>query len=144
MRALLALITILSFPAYSWNNIEKDFMVMDTDIRYLWTGGKWQQDDKMGFYRILLAGGGYEHYKTKLYIQWVEHGTDMDAAHILQTIGIQELNAPPLYAFSLPSCIDETCHRITVNTTHTYEFTQHTFIIQLTAIGQYIFQKVVS
>lgn len=83
MKIVLILITILSFPAYGWNNLDEEFSALNTDMRHMWSGGEWQHDGKEGFYRILVAGGGYEHYKSKMYVQWVAHGSDMVAPQIL-------------------------------------------------------------
>ena len=140
MKILLTLMILLSTSAYGWENIDSEFSVLNTDMRHMWSGGGWNSEEKEGFYRILVAGGGYEHYKSKLYIQWVVHGTDMDAPKVLSTVEIKELNENPLYSFNLPKCIGNwQCGRIEVDATNTYDLSNHKFSIELVGVGKYKF-----
>ncbi len=101
----------------------------------MWSGGSWQQEEAEGFYRFLVAGGGYEHYKSKLYVQWIDHGSDTVAPKVIRTIEIKQLNDNPLYAFNLPRCIGGwECNSIEISATHSYELTKHKFKISFTGI----------
>lgn len=140
MKIILILVTLFSIPAYGWNDLDKEFSALSTDVRHMWSGGAWQYDKDEGFYRILVAGGGYEHYKSKLYVQWVVHGSDMEDPKVQLTIEIKELNDNPLYAFNLPICVGGwECNSIEVSATHTYELTKHKFKITFTGLGKYEF-----
>jgi len=91
--------------------------------------------------RRAFAFGGYEHYKSKLYVQWVAHGSNIEAPKVLHTVGIKQLNDNPLYAFNLPSCVgNKECNTIEVAATHTYEINK--FKISFTGIGEYEFVRV--
>jgi hypothetical protein len=138
MKILLIFIALLSIPAYGWNDLNKEFSALNIDIRHMWSGGAWKHNKQEGFYRVLVAGGGYEHYKSKLYVQWVKHGSDMESPKILITTSVKELNDNPLYAFNLPTCIgDWKCNSLELDATHTYELTEHKFKIILMGIGKY-------
>ena len=140
MKILLIVIALISFPAYGWNSLDKEFASLNTDVRHMWSGGAWQHEEQEGFYRFLIAGGGYEHYKSKLYVQWVAHGSDMEAPKVLRTIEIKQLNDNPLYAFNLPICTGGwECNSIELAATHTYELTKHKFKMSFTGIGKYEF-----
>lgn len=141
MKTLLILLSLLSFSAYAEESIDKQFAALNTDMRHMWSGGEWEQNGQNGFYRILVAGGGYEHYKSKIYIQWVLHGSNMKDPKILTTVGIKELNENPLYSFNLPTCIGGwQCHSIELQAVHTYELTKHVFTINFIGIGKYEFK----
>lgn len=140
MKILLVVIALISIPACGWNDLDKEFTSLNTDMRHMWSGGAWQHGEQEGFYRFLVAGGGYEHYKSKLYVQWVAHGSDMEAPKVLITIAIKQLNDNPLYAFNLPSCVGGwECNRVEVAATHSYALTEHKFKITFTGIGKYAF-----
>lgn len=140
MKIVLILLALLSIPAFAWNDIDQEYATLNTDMRHMWSGGAWQENKQEGFYRFLIAGGGYEHYKSKLYVQWVAHGSDMESPKVLRTIEIKELNDNPLYAFNLPACIGGwECNSIEIAATHTYELTKHKFKIKFTGIGKYEF-----
>mgnify|MGYP006879674270 CR=1 FL=1 len=104
----------------------------------MWSGGAWEDGKQKGFYRFLVAGGGYEHYKSKLYVQWVLHGSDMVDPKVISTVEISQLNENPLYAFNLPECVGGwECNTIEIAATHTYELTKHKFKISFAGIGKY-------
>lgn len=87
---------------------------------------------------MIVAGGGYEHYKAKLYVQWIDHGSDMEGPKLLKTVGIPEINRNAVYAFELPECADGwKCNTIMIEAVHTYESSQHIFEIEFTGIGEY-------
>ncbi|MGH1541264.1 MAG: hypothetical protein ACRBHB_12630 [Arenicella sp.] len=140
MKILFVVIALISFSAHGWEKLDKEFSVLNTDMRHMWSGGAWQHEEKEGFYRFLVAGGGYEHYKSKLYVQWLVHGSDMEAPRVIRTIEIKQLNDNPLYAFNLPACGGGwKCNSVELEATHTYELTRHKFKISLTDIGKYEF-----
>ncbi len=128
----------LSAPLLAWEDVEKELPALNPDIRHIWSGGNWQHRGKEGFFRLIVAGGGYEHYKAKLYVQWIDHGSDMEGPKLLKTVGIAEINDSPVYAFELPECKgDWKCDAIRVEAIHTYESSRHVFEIEFTGIGQY-------
>lgn len=110
---------------------------LNADMRHIWSGGYWKHDNKEGFYRTIVTGGGYEHYQTQLYIQWLVQGSDTEAPQVLSTVSIEELNQSPVYAFDLPTCSEWPCQRMELVGTHTYEQNPYSFHITLPSIGRY-------
>ena len=138
------LVSILFLPAISlaWDDIDKDLGALSTNIREVWSGGHWELEDANGFYRFVVAGGGYEHYKSKLYVQWIRHGSDMELPVVIETTEVIELNANPIYAFGLPECAGGwECSEIEVNAMHAYEHTQHKFRVLFRGVGRYEFKN---
>jgi len=139
MRKSLLLVIFISFPAFGWENIEDEFSELNTAIHHIWTGGSWEQDGKAGLYRFLVAGGGYEHYKTKLYVQWLLHGSDEQKPSVLSTIEVVELNENPVYTFLLPKCAGSwVCGSIELEAINVYTSSKHQFNIKFTGIGKYV------
>jgi hypothetical protein len=68
----------------------------------------------------VVAGGGYEHYKTKLHVQWIKQDSDMSLPEVVETAGINEPGKNPLYAFGLPECIGgRDCGEVEIDAKHT-------------------------
>ncbi|RKF19515.1 hypothetical protein DBZ36_03350 [Alginatibacterium sediminis] len=42
---------------------------LDTDTQEVWSGGYWSHGRSEGIYRLVVTGGGIEHYKTQLFVQ---------------------------------------------------------------------------
>ena len=140
MRALLIVIVLTAMQADGKSLTDKELATLNTDIRHVWSGGSWKDIGQEGFYRILVTGGGYEHYKTKLYIQWVTNGFDDTLPKVIATTGIKQLNDDSLYAFGIPICIGGwECNSIELDATHTYNQNNHKFKVVLTGIGSYKF-----
>lgn len=138
MKYIVLFITLFSTPSYAWDNALTEFSSINIYMRNMWSGGSWEENNKSGYYRVLIVGGGYEHYKTRLLIQWVLHGSDMKKPIILKTTEIMELSEPLIYSFNLPKCIqDWKCNKMEINALHTYERTKHLFSIHLTGVGKY-------
>lgn len=144
MRRLLTIFIVLPSLSLAWEGVANDMAALGTTIRDVWSGGHWEVKDVEGFYRFVIAGGGYEHYKTKLYVQWIRHGSDMESPVVEETIEIKELNENPVYAFGLPKCIGGwQCSEVEINATHTYEQTSHKFKVTFTGVGQYEFKNAI-
>lgn len=128
--------------SFAWESIDEDLDALSTNVREVWSGGYWEMKDVQGFYRFVVAGGGYEHYKTKLYVQWIKHGSDMEHPVVIETTGISELNKNPIYAFGIPDCVGGwDCRELEIDAMHTYEHTSHKFKVIITDIGRYEFKN---
>ena len=117
--------------------------VLDTDVREVWSGGYWKDKSNEGFYRFVILGGGIDHYKTKLYIQWITAGTDFEKPQVLKSVSINELNQTPVYSFGLPECIGDTnCSSVSIYATNVYDLSKHIIQIHLqSGVGVYSYES---
>jgi len=142
MKKIIPILFFLPSLSVAWGDIDKKLKFMSTDIREVISVGTWAERKKEGYYRFIVVGGGIEHYKAKLFIQWVTSGSDMESPVILASIAIKEINGSPIYAFRLPKCIDKnSCSVITFIAEQTYTQEKYRFKIRLKGIGKYVFSK---
>ncbi|GAC21290.1 hypothetical protein [Paraglaciecola arctica] len=133
------LVFILFFPFTAVAGNESS---IDTDVREVWSGGYWSYGDQDGVYRFIVRGGGIEHYKTKLYVQWLTVGTDYDKPILLKSVSIKELNDTPEYSFGLPECIAESrCSSVSLEATNTYDQSKYMIQIHMPNIGVYQYES---
>ena len=119
-----------------------DLDAVDTDLREVSSGGYWSFGNEEGFLRFIVLGGGIDHYKTRLYVQWLTIGTDYEKSKIYKSVSIHELNESPVYSFGLPKCIGKSaCRSISINAKNTYDLSEHLIQIQLTEPGNYVYKS---
>lgn len=142
-KHLVLIALFLPLQTIAWDNVGEKLTHFPTMVQEVKSGGEWAEDDTAGYYRFIVVGGGIEHYKTKLFVQWISHGTDEELPELLASISIVELNDDPfpLHAFNEPKCKDETCSSIYFEALNTYDLSEHKIEIDFTGIGQYQFKQ---
>lgn len=134
---LILVTLLLPMQTIAWDDIGEKLSNVPTMVQEVKSGGVWSEGDKAGYYRFIIVGGGIEHYKTKLFVQWISYETDEALPKLLVSTSIVELNEAPIHAFNLPKCKDETCSSIYFEALNTYDLNEHMVEIDFTGIGQY-------
>ncbi len=138
----LVLITLLlPLQTIAWDNVGEKLTNFPTMVQEVKSAGQWRDDDKVGYYRFIFIGAGIEHYKTKLFVQWISYETDEKPSELQSSISIIELNDVPVYGFNMPKCKDDTCSTIYFEASNTYDLTTHSIEIDFIGIGQYQFKQ---
>lgn len=85
---------------------------LPTDVLSVSSGGLWFHENKEGWLRFVVLGGGIDVQISQLYIQWFEQSPDEIDSRLLVTKSITELNlvqgAPGVtgyYVFESPQCL---------------------------------------
>lgn len=88
---------------------------LNPGIRAVSSGGLWIHGEQQGWLRFVVTGGGVEHYRTYLYLQWFTQVDDRSEIKHIATVPVIELNgtyAEPAaitrYTFSAPECKEKT------------------------------------
>ena len=88
---------------------------LNTNIQSVSSGGLWTHGEQSGWLRFVVTGGGVEHYRTYLYIQWFSQADDNSNIEHLKTVSVTELseeNTKPAtiarYTFNAPECKEKT------------------------------------
>lgn len=84
---------------------------LSTSIQSVSTGGLWAYGEQSGWLRFVIIGGGVEHYRTYLYLQWFSQTDDTLDIKQIKTVSVTELNGiytepavPTRYTFAIPKC----------------------------------------
>lgn len=112
---------------------------LSTSVRSVSTGGLWTYGEREGWLRFVVTGGGVEHHRTRLYLQWFSQTDDSSEVERLETVSVIELNGPltnpPVmtrYIFATPVCNDKTaCTEATLSAFDVQESVQKQFILLL-------------
>ncbi|HCH5916164.1 TPA: hypothetical protein NK048_005094 [Vibrio parahaemolyticus] len=85
---------------------------LPADVLSVSSGGPWFHENKEGWLRFLVLGGGIDVQISQLYIQWFEQSPDEIDPRLLVTKSVTELNlvqdAPGFtgyYFFESPQCL---------------------------------------
>jgi hypothetical protein len=71
---------------------EINAMLTDTNIDWVQTGGRWDEGEQGGQYRIVVTESGFEHVRRQLFIQWIKRPKHIsDSYEVVRTLAVKEL-----------------------------------------------------
>ncbi len=109
-----------------------------TDITHISSLDHWKANDTEGYYRFITRCKGSEHMRCRLQLESISYPQDgIEASRIITSQYLDELIDESHYAFSTPSCLDEQCNTLSLNTVETFTFEKKTYRIILLGPGQY-------
>jgi hypothetical protein len=134
----ISLILIFVFAVLPVTAQETDYSKIDPAIEHVWSGGFWQQGERDGNYRFIVAGVGADHRWNYLFIQWMSFDFDKMESKVVASVRVKELENAAGYIFDVPDCKSTTdCKRLTMDVTHTRTYEKSHVEITLTGVGKY-------
>ena len=117
---------------------ESDPLIAPTNPYLTFTGivDEWRDEKREGFVRIAILDLGWEHVVSRVWLQWIERGSDDASGNtIVATTEVRELSrwvtvTPP----TLPKTARTT---LLIAGTHSFANCNFIFQVQATSIGKY-------
>ncbi len=89
---ILICLVIFAGPAWAQQADSPLASEIDPTISHIAKGGVWQQADKFGTVRVVVSTQDWEHTRSFVYLQWLEHDEARKETTVYKTIPIPELN----------------------------------------------------
>ena len=101
-------------------------------------GGTWENDDKSGAYRIIIARTGLEPVTARLFIQWIAYGADGEAV-VDHSVEIKELADLSLDIVDYMSESDADGLSVYIDTLNPADGSDETYELHMFSPTEYIF-----
>lgn len=77
--------------------VAADAVGVTADVSTVHTGGAWSERDKEGTYRVIITDRGFDHVKSKLYLQWLVQEPEEGLPQVRATVAFAAFNEMPVY-----------------------------------------------